>query len=100
MMTQERALELLSTIPDPELGINIVDLGLVYWVNVENKAVDVDFTLTYPGCPIGPQLQQDIERVLKEDADVEEVRCRLVWDPVWTDERMTEAARLEMGYPI
>ena len=93
-------MELLSTIPDPELGINIVDLGLVYWVNVENKTVDVDFTLTYPGCPIGPQLQEQIERVLKEGTDVEEVRCRLVWEPVWTDERMTEAARLELGYPI
>jgi metal-sulfur cluster biosynthetic enzyme len=99
-MTQERVLELLSTIPDPELGINIVDLGLVYWVNVDGKTVDVDYTLTYPGCPIGPMLQEQIERVLKDDTDVEEVRTRLVWEPLWTDERMSEAARLEMGYPI
>jgi len=99
-MTRERALELLSTVLDPELGINIVDLGLVYWVNVENKCVEVDYTLTYPGCPSGPQLQEQIERALKEGTDVEEVRSRLVWEPLWTDERMSEAARLELGDPI
>ena len=99
-VTQERALELLTNVLDPELGINIVDLGLVYWVGVEDNAIDVDFTLTYPGCPIGPMLQAEIEQVLKEGTGVGEVRTRLVWEPVWSSERMSEVARLELGYPI
>ena len=99
-VTQERALELLSNVLDPELGINIVDLGLVYWVGVEGKTIDVDFTLTYPGCPIGPMLQEQIEQVLKEGTGVEEVHAKLVWEPMWSQERMSEAARLELGYPI
>jgi len=99
-VTQEKALELLSTVLDPELGINIVDLGLVYWVAVSEGAIDVDFTLTYPGCPIGPMLEEQIQQVLKEGTGVSEVRTRIVWEPVWSSERMSEAARLELGYPI
>ena len=99
-VTQERVLEMLSTVLDPEIGINIVDLGLVSWVSVSESAVQVDFTLTYAGCPLGPAIEEQIVRAVREGTGIEEVRARIVWEPPWSEERMSEAARLELGYPI
>jgi metal-sulfur cluster biosynthetic enzyme len=99
-ITQERVLELLSGVLDPEVRINIVDLGLVSWVGIGDAKIEIDFTLTYPGCPLGDTLTADIERAVREGTGVEDVRARIVWEPPWSEERMSEAARLEMGYPI
>ena len=100
MLSEAEVLEELRGILDPELSVNIVDLGLVYEVQVSPDEILVDFTLTYPGCPIGPQLQEEIEGTLKDVTGVEKVRATLVWDPLWGPERMSEEVRLELGYPI
>jgi metal-sulfur cluster biosynthetic enzyme len=100
MISNTELLEELRVVLDPELGINIVDLGLVYRAEAADNRVEVDFTLTYPGCPIGPELKGEIEQVLKDVTGSEEVEARLVWEPLWGPERMTEEARLSLGYPI
>ena len=100
MISNAELLEELRVVLDPELGINIVDLGLVYRAEAAEDRVEVDFTLTYPGCPIGPELKGEIEQVLKDVTGSEEVEATLVWEPLWGPERMTEEARLSLGYPI
>jgi metal-sulfur cluster biosynthetic enzyme len=100
VVSEAQVMEELRSILDPELNINIVDLGLVYDLQISGEEILVDFTLTYPGCPIGPQLQEEIEGTLRDLTGVEKVRATLVWEPVWGPERMSEAARLELGYPI
>ena len=100
MISTDELLEELRVVLDPELGINIVDLGLVYRAEASTESVEVDFTLTYPGCPIGPELKGEIEQVLKDVTGIENVQATLVWEPLWGPARMTEEARLSLGYPI
>ncbi|MFQ3620857.1 MAG: iron-sulfur cluster assembly protein [Spirochaetales bacterium] len=93
--------EALQRVEDPELGINIVDLGLVYHVVVQPSGrVDVDFTVTYPGCPAAQDIYDRIIEEVKKLPGVREVSPHLVWDPPWRYTFMSEAARLELGYPI
>ncbi|HUK05626.1 MAG TPA: metal-sulfur cluster assembly factor [Burkholderiales bacterium] len=98
-MTEEDALEALRAVQDPEAGMSIVDLGLVYRVEVKDKRIEVDLTMTSPACPVAPQLVDEavaaIRTIAPEAADVE---VRLVWDPPWTPERMSEAARERFGW--
>jgi metal-sulfur cluster biosynthetic enzyme len=100
MISTEQLLEELRVVLDPELGINIVDLGLVYRAEAAVDRIEVDFTLTYPGCPIGPELKGEIEQTIKDMTGIESVEATLVWEPLWGPERMTEEARLSLGYPI
>jgi metal-sulfur cluster biosynthetic enzyme len=97
---KQEALEALKEVIDPEMGINIVDLGLIYRLDIGDKGVEVDFTLTYPGCPIGPEIHQAIVETLKEAASTDAVSANVVWEPLWGPERMSEEARLTLGYPI
>jgi metal-sulfur cluster biosynthetic enzyme len=87
----------LRKVKDPELNLNIVDLGLVYDISVEGADVDVDMTLTSPGCPAGPQIMGDVERVLKAMPGVENVKINLVWDPFWTPDKIEPRVRAYMG---
>ena len=96
--------ELLKEVKDPELFVNIVDLGLVYGVTLTPAAevpgkqhVAIDMTMTSPACPAGPQLIGDTKRVLGGHPDVSAVEVRIVMDPPWTPDRMTEAARDQLG---
>ena len=96
--------EMLKQVKDPELFVNIVDLGLVYGVTLEPAAdapgkqkIGIDMTMTSPACPAGPQLIGDTKRVLGAHADVAAVEVRIVMDPPWTPDRMTEAARDQLG---
>ena len=89
---------------DPELFVNIVDLGLIYGVTLAQAAetaskrqISVDMTMTSPACPAGPQLIADTKRALGRHADVAGVEVRIVMDPPWTPDRMTEAARDQLG---
>jgi len=100
MIEKQEVLNALRGVIDPEMGINIVDLGLIYRIEVGEQRIDVEFTLTYPGCPIGPELQQEIVQILCEAAGTEQVSARIVWEPLWGPERMSEEARLTLGYPI
>jgi metal-sulfur cluster biosynthetic enzyme len=100
MATKGEILDALREVVDPEIGINIVDVGLVYRVEEKDGVVEIDYTLTYPGCPLGDVIKDDIVRVVSEAADGAQVEASLVWDPPWTIDFMSEEARLEMGYPI
>jgi len=103
-LCEESIREMLKQVKDPELFVNIVDLGLVYGVTLEQAAdapgkqkIGIDMTMTSPACPAGPQLIGDTKRVLGAHADVAGVEVRIVMDPPWTPDRMTEAARDQLG---
>ena len=98
--SETELLEILKTVDDPELGFSVVDLGLVYRVEHTTEGIEVDFTLTSPGCPLAEQLQTDIELALKRAAGVAVVRSELVWSPPWTEERASDEIKLAFGYPI
>lgn len=94
----------MKTCYDPEIPVNIVDLGLIYDCHVEPLAgasdrfkVDVKMTLTAPGCGMGPVLQQDVSNKLLMIEEVDEANVELVWDPQWNQGMMTEAAKLQLG---
>jgi metal-sulfur cluster biosynthetic enzyme len=89
----ERLWAALSEVQDPEMPVNLVDLGLIYAINELDGIVDVDLTFTAMGCPASEFILEDVrERLLREDG-VREVRVKVVWDPPWTSARMTEAGR-------
>lgn len=83
---------------DPELGLNIVDLGLIYDVSVADHKADITMTLTSPGCPVGPELITNVRRSLSRFDDLEEVDVHLVFSPPWHPSMMSEEAKDEMGY--
>jgi metal-sulfur cluster biosynthetic enzyme len=83
---------------DPELGLNIVDLGLIYDIDVVNNKVDITMTLTSPGCPVGPELITNTRRALSRFEDLEEVDIKLVFSPPWHPSMMSEEAKDELGY--
>jgi metal-sulfur cluster biosynthetic enzyme len=87
----------LRKVKDPELNLNIIDLGLVYDIAVDGSDVNIDMTLTSPGCPAGPQIMGDIERVLKALPGVTSVNLNLVWDPFWTPDKIEPRVRAYMG---
>ncbi len=92
--------EALKSVEDPEMGVNIVDLGLVTQVEASPKVIRVDFTLTFPGCPAGEVIRRDIVTVLFATFGIANVEANLVWEPRWSPARMSEEARLELGYPV
>jgi metal-sulfur cluster biosynthetic enzyme len=83
---------------DPEIGINIVDLGLVYDITVADNKADITFTLTTPFCPVGPELMTNIRRALARFEDIEEVDLHMVFSPPWHPSMMSEEAKDELGY--
>ena len=93
----EQAKLALRKVKDPDLNLNIVDLGLVYDVRVEGNDVVVDMSLTSPGCPSGPEIMGDAERVLKALPGVGTVTVNLVWSPFWTPDRIEPRVRAYMG---
>jgi metal-sulfur cluster biosynthetic enzyme len=95
---KEQILEALKNVHDPELGINIVDLGLVYGVEIEGNAVHVTYTLTTMGCPIGPLIEAEIRQFLSTVEGVEQVEAEMVLRPPWTPEMMSEEAKAALGF--
>jgi metal-sulfur cluster biosynthetic enzyme len=87
----------LRKVKDPELNLNIIDLGLVYDIVVEDAQVQIDMTLTSPGCPAGPQIMGDVERVVKAMPGVRDVQLNLVWTPFWSPELIEPRVRAYMG---
>jgi metal-sulfur cluster biosynthetic enzyme len=87
----------LRKVKDPDLNLNIVDLGLVYDVRVADGNVEVDMSLTSPGCPSGPEIMGDAERQLKALPGVGTVTVNLVWSPFWTPDRIEPRVRAYMG---
>jgi metal-sulfur cluster biosynthetic enzyme len=97
-VTKDDVFEALHQVEDPELGMDVVDLGLVYDVEVEGPKVKVLHTLTSMGCPAGPMIQEDIQRVAAELPGVEDVEVELTFDPPWTPEKMSDDAKFILGF--
>ncbi|HET7627155.1 MAG TPA: metal-sulfur cluster assembly factor [Bacillales bacterium] len=97
-MTEEEIRETLKEVIDPELGINIVDLGLIYGIKNIDGHVHIEMTLTTPGCPLHSTMETGIQYALHEHADISSVEVELVWEPKWTPESMTpEGKRMLWG---
>jgi metal-sulfur cluster biosynthetic enzyme len=88
----------LTNVIDPELGLDFVELGLIYGIEVEGGDVHVTFTLTSPGCPIGPQVSEQIEEFVSEVDGVESVESSMTFSPPWTPDRMSEDAKFALGF--
>ncbi len=99
MVTVEEVYDILRTCYDPEIPINIVDLGLVYDVHIEENKVHVKMTLTAPGCGMGPMIAGDAQEKLKELPGVEEAQVELVWDPPWDPSMISPQGRKALGLP-
>lgn len=98
LLEEEVRERLREKVIDPELGINIVDLGLVYEIDVSDEGkVTVTMTLTAMGCPLAGMINQMVESAVKEIEGVTEVDVHIVWDPPWTKERMSRVARMQLG---
>ncbi|SDJ44373.1 metal-sulfur cluster assembly factor [Salimicrobium sp. PL1-032A] len=97
---EENAMGALENVIDPELGIDIVNLGLVYGVDVdeEGKAV-VTMTLTAMGCPLAGHIEQDVKRALSDLPEIEEIQVNIVWNPPWSKDRMSRYAKIALGIP-
>ena len=98
MPTKEDVIEALRQVEDPELGMDIVELGLVYDTEVDGPKVKVVHTLTSLGCPAGPMIQENIHEVTSSLPGVEDVEVELSWDPPWTPEKMSEDAKFILGF--
>ena len=88
----------LRRVKDPDLQLNIMDLGLVYGIHVDGSKVTVDMTLTSPGCPSGPEIMTDAEREIMTLPGVEKAEMNLVWAPFWTPEKMEPRVRAYLGF--
>lgn len=100
MANKKEILEALKNVDDPEVGMNIVDMGLIYGVDWEEEKgqVHIDMTLTSPGCPLGPEIIRDIKRELRALEDIQGVDVDLVWSPLWHPSMMSDNAKDELGY--
>jgi metal-sulfur cluster biosynthetic enzyme len=98
MPSKQDVVEALRQVEDPELGMDIVELGLFYDAEVHGQNVKVTYTLTSMGCPAGQMIQEDIERVLREIPDVEQVESELTFEPPWTPEKMSDDAKFILGF--
>ena len=88
----------LRRVKDPDLNLNIMDLGLIYTITVKGSAVKVDMTLTSPACPSGPELVGNAEKEIRTIPGVENVTVNIVWEPFWTPEKMEPRVRAYMGF--
>ncbi len=98
MVTVEEVEEALSNVIDPELGLDFVELGLIYGVEIEGGNVHVSFTLTTPACPIGPQVTEQIDEFVSELDGVQSVDSTMTFTPPWSPDRMCEDAKFALGY--
>jgi len=97
-VTPEAVWDALRVVEDPELGMDVVDLGLVYDVAITGDTVSVTYSLTSMGCPAGAQIEQDIRDVVGSMAGVGEVTTELTFDPPWSPERMSDDAKFVLGF--
>ena len=98
MVTKDDVVEALHGVEDPELGMDIVELGLLYDVAVDGSKVHVTYSLTSMGCPVGPMLEQQITETVAEMPGVDDVESELTWDPPWTPEKMSDDAKFVLGF--
>jgi metal-sulfur cluster biosynthetic enzyme len=103
MVTRDQVLEVLKTCYDPEIPVNIWDLGLIYDITIVDNVVNIKMTLTAVGCSLGPQLISEIQSKMLGIDGAEDCKVEMVWSPPWTPERLSEDGRLSlqaMGFPV
>lgn len=93
----DKIVEKLKTVYDPEIPVDIYELGLIYDVRIDQKKVTLDMTLTSPHCPVAETLPMQVKRTVEEISELDEVEVKIVWEPPWDKTKMSEAARLELG---
>ena len=98
MLTREAVVDALRECYDPEIPVNIVDLGLVYEIRVNDSQIEVDFTLTAPGCGMAYSIRDDIHAKLSALEGVGDVKVNIVWEPLWTPDRMSDDAKKALGF--
>jgi metal-sulfur cluster biosynthetic enzyme len=98
MATVDEVTDALRDVIDPELGLDFVELGLIYEVEVDGGTVHVTYTLTSPGCPIGPQVSEQIEEFVGDLDGVQDVQPTMTFTPPWTPELMSEDAKFALGF--
>ena len=98
MPSKEDVVEALRGVEDPELGMDIVELGLFYDAEIDGANVKVTYTLTSMGCPAGQMIQEDIDRVIQEIPGVETVESELVFEPPWSPDKMSDDAKFILGF--
>jgi metal-sulfur cluster biosynthetic enzyme len=98
MATNEEVMDALRDVIDPELGLDFVELGLIYDVAIDDGTVSVTYTLTTPGCPIGPQVTEQIEEFVSDLDDVKAVESTLTFEPAWSPELMSDDAKFALGF--
>jgi metal-sulfur cluster biosynthetic enzyme len=98
MVDEDDVLDALSNVIDPELGLDFVELGLIYGIEIDGGAVKITFTLTTPACPIGPQVSEQMEEFVSDLPGVTEVIPTMVFTPPWSPEKMSEDAKFALGY--
>jgi metal-sulfur cluster biosynthetic enzyme len=98
MIGEDDVYEALSNVIDPELGLDFVELGLIYGLEIDESTVNVTFTLTTPACPIGPQVTEQIQEFVGELPGVETVNASMVFTPPWSPDKMSEDAKFALGY--
>ena len=99
-VSKDDVIAVLKKCYDPEIPINIYDLGLVYHIDIGEEAVNVRMTLTAPGCPASAYLSQDVKRKIESLPGVKHAEVQIVWDPPWTPEAMSETAKKQFGFGI
>ena len=96
-LTKELVMEKLKEVTDPEMHVNIIDLGLVYDVKIDKGMVVINMTLTSPACPVGPLILESVEENVKKIEGVTGVTVNIVWEPMWSPDRISEEAKMELG---
>ncbi len=97
-ITTDRVTSSLESVIDPELGISVVDLGLIYNIQIELGKISIDMTLTTPGCPLAAMIASEVEERLRQTFEGTQIEVNLVWDPPWTPDRLSESAKRQLGY--
>lgn len=100
MVEKEDVYLALSDVYDPEIRVNIVELGLIYNVEIGNQKVDIKMTLTSPNCPASPEIKNNVFRVVNALSGVEDVSIEVVWEPKWQPDMMSDEAKLDLGYDV
>lgn len=99
LKTEERVIEILKTVYDPEIPVNIYDLGLIYKIDLKDDgALSIDMTLTAPNCPAADFIVEDVREKLESIDDIKSVEVNLVFEPEWDKDMMTEEAKMELGF--
>jgi metal-sulfur cluster biosynthetic enzyme len=98
MPSREEVIDALRAVEDPELGMDIVELGLLYDVEVEGPKVHMTYSLTSMGCPVGPMIEQQMLEVVESLEGVENVQAELTWEPPWSPEKMSDDAKFILGF--